>query len=56
MTANQPKPALIFAHEHEFLPSSPKEFFCALIFQKDLEMIDQSESVLFAYICYFFRG
>ena len=55
-TANQPKPALIFAHEHEFLPSSPKQFFCPLLFQKDLGMIDQSESVLFAYIWCFFRG
>ena len=55
-TANQPKLALIFAHEHEFLPSSPKQFFCPLLFQKDLGMIDQSESVLFAYIWCFFRG
>ena len=56
MTANQPKLALIFAHEHEFLPSSPKELFCPLLFQKDLGMIEQSESALFAHIWWFLGG
>ena len=46
---------LLGVSRHEFLPSFPRKL-CPLLFQKALEMIDQSESVYWAYYVWCFLG